>query len=45
MPKEIAAPEFKPYIPASAVLPEFTLRALVMGVVLGMIFGASSLYL
>ncbi len=36
---------FKPYIPASADLPELTIRALVMGVVLGMIFGASSLYL
>jgi putative OPT family oligopeptide transporter len=35
----------KPYIPASAQLPEMTLRALVMGVVLGMVFGASSLYL
>ncbi|WP_020652124.1 OPT family oligopeptide transporter [Massilia niastensis] len=36
---------FKPYIPATARLPEMTLRALVMGVVLGMVFGASSLYL
>ena len=36
---------FKPYIPASAQLPEMTLRALIMGTVLGMIFGASSLYL
>nr|WP_315483104.1 oligopeptide transporter, OPT family [uncultured Undibacterium sp.] len=36
---------FKPYIPANAVLPEFTLRALIMGTVLGMVFGASSLYL
>ncbi len=36
---------FKPYIPASAQLPEMTLRALVMGTLLGMIFGASSLYL
>ena len=35
----------RPYIPASAQLPEFTLRALVAGTVLGMIFGASSLYL
>ncbi|QNA88926.1 oligopeptide transporter, OPT family [Massilia sp. Dwa41.01b] len=35
----------KPYIPASSQLPEMTIRALVMGVVLGMIFGASSLYL
>jgi len=36
---------FKPYIPAGAQLPEMTLRALIMGVVLGMVFGASSLYL
>ncbi|MDF3035050.1 MAG: oligopeptide transporter, family [Paucimonas sp.] len=38
-------PAVRPYIPAEATLPEFTLRALLMGVVLGMIFGASSLYL
>lgn len=38
-------PRFKPYIPDSSTLPEFTFRALVMGTVLGMIFGASSLYL
>ncbi len=36
---------FKPYIPDSANLPEFSLRAMIMGTVLGMIFGASSLYL
>jgi putative OPT family oligopeptide transporter len=36
---------FHPYIPASVVLPELTIMPLVMGTVLGMIFGASSLYL
>ena len=36
---------FKPYIPAHARLAEMTPRALIMGVILGMIFGASSLYL
>lgn len=35
----------KPYIPAKAQLPEFSFRAILMGIVLGMIFGASSLYL
>jgi putative OPT family oligopeptide transporter len=45
MPYDPASAAVKPYIPASAQLPEFTLRALIMGVVLGMIFGASSLYL
>lgn len=35
----------QPFIPAEAQLPEFSLRAVVMGVILGMLFGASSLYL
>jgi putative OPT family oligopeptide transporter len=45
MPYDPAPATVKPYIPATSNLPEFTIRALVMGVVLGMIFGASSLYL
>jgi putative OPT family oligopeptide transporter len=45
MPYDPNPASVKPYIPASAQLPEMTLRALVMGVVLGMVFGASSLYL
>jgi putative OPT family oligopeptide transporter len=36
---------FKPYIPASANLAEFTLVPLLAGTVLGVVFGASSLYL
>ncbi|HEY6169741.1 MAG TPA: OPT/YSL family transporter, partial [Verrucomicrobiae bacterium] len=36
---------FEPYIPASVQLREFTPRALVVGTLLGIIFGASSLYL
>lgn len=36
---------FKPYIPASAQLAEMTPRALILGIILGMVFGASSLYL
>ena len=36
---------FEPYIPAGMVMREFTLRAVLTGTVLGMIFGASSLYL
>lgn len=38
-------PRFVPYIAADAHLPEFTVRAVLVGTVLGMIFGASSLYL
>jgi putative OPT family oligopeptide transporter len=45
MPYDPSPSAFKPYIPASSRLPELTWRALVMGTVLGMIFGASSLYL
>ena len=36
---------FEPYIPASTALRELTVLPLVVGAVLGMIFGASSLYL
>ena len=45
MPFDSKPAGFKPYIPATAQLPEMTPRALIMGVILGMIFGASSLYL
>jgi putative OPT family oligopeptide transporter len=45
MPYDSTPAAFKPYIPAEAQLPEMTFRALLMGVVLGMVFGASSLYL
>jgi putative OPT family oligopeptide transporter len=40
------APKFEPFIPASnTTLPEFTVRAVLTGAVLGLVFGASSLYL
>jgi putative OPT family oligopeptide transporter len=45
MPYDSTPSAVKPYIPAEAELPEMTFRALLMGVVLGMVFGASSLYL
>ncbi len=45
MPLDPTPDRFKPYIPASANLPEMTPRALIMGILLGMVFGASSLYL
>lgn len=40
-----ALPEHKPYVPDDAVMPEFTWSAVLVGVVLGIVFGASSLYL
>lgn len=38
-------PTFEPYIPASRIIPEMNALPLIMGTILGMIFGASSLYL
>ncbi|MBS0362680.1 MAG: oligopeptide transporter, OPT family [Proteobacteria bacterium] len=38
-------PGFVPFIPAKVVLPELTILHLVIGALLGVIFGASSLYL
>src|SRR4030095_6079610 len=37
--------EFKPFIPAEAVLPELTAVPVIVGTLLGIVFGASSLYL
>ena len=39
------AANFKPFIPASVQLPELTWPHLITGTLLGMVFGASSLYL
>ncbi len=39
------APAHKPYVPDDVTLPEFTLPAVLVGAVLGIVFGASSLYL
>ena len=36
---------FRPYVAAETVIPELTARALIVGTLLGIIFGASSLYL
>jgi putative OPT family oligopeptide transporter len=43
--QESQAASFKPYIPASVKLRELTPLPLIVGTLLGMIFGASSLYL
>jgi putative OPT family oligopeptide transporter len=36
---------FRPFIPANAIIPELTARAIIVGTLLGVVFGASSLYL
>lgn len=46
MKKDLATtPEHKPFIPDDVTMPEFTWSAVLVGAVLGIIFGASSLYL
>lgn len=37
--------EFKPYIPADKVTPEFTVTSIIIGVLLAVIFGAANAYL
>jgi putative OPT family oligopeptide transporter len=46
LPPDGAPPDgFKPYVPANVKMPEFTLQAVALGTLLGIVFGASSLYL
>ncbi|MCQ2509158.1 MAG: oligopeptide transporter, OPT family [Lachnospiraceae bacterium] len=37
--------EFKPYIPADKITPEFTATSIIMGILLAVIFGAANAYL
>src|SRR6187551_3736006 len=41
----MAAPDFRPHVPAEETPPELTPRALLLGAVLGVVFGAASTYL
>ncbi|HEY2289432.1 MAG TPA: oligopeptide transporter, OPT family [Thermoanaerobaculia bacterium] len=45
LPEQPEAAAFRPFIPASVVLPELTVGPLILGTILGIVFGASSLYL
>src|SRR5580765_3507020 len=38
-------PEFKPYVPATQSPAEFTIRAMIIGALFGLLFGASTVYL
>src|SRR4026207_383166 len=44
-PNAPAAPSFEPYVPASKTIPEFTPRAILLGALFGLLFGASTVYL
>ncbi len=40
-----ATGSFQPYVPASEAPPEFTFKAIVLGILFGLLFGASTVYL
>src|SRR5215211_6328658 len=44
-PAPVAATAFQPYVPASQSPAEFTLKAIVIGILFGLLFGASTVYL
>lgn len=37
--------EFKPYIPADKVLPEFTITSILVGIIISIVFGAANAYI
>ncbi len=39
-----SAQQFKPYVPSEALVPEFSLRAVLLGMLFGIIFGAVTVY-
>ena len=42
---EKAKSEFKPYVPADKVMPEFTATSIILGVILAIVFGGANAYL
>jgi putative OPT family oligopeptide transporter len=44
-PKADKSTEFKSYVPPERTIPELTIRALLLGAALGLVFGAASVYL
>jgi len=43
--EEIPGDQYEPYVEKSAILPEFTWKAVIAGAIFGMLFGASNAYL
>jgi putative OPT family oligopeptide transporter len=40
-----AEKKFKPYVPDEQIVPEFTIKAIILGAIFGIIFGAATVYL
>ena len=45
IPSGAPAGSFQPYVPSNKLLPEFTPKAILLGAIFGLIFGASTVYL
>ena len=43
--KSVEEKQFKPFIPAEKVVPEFTLFSVVLGAILAVVFGGANAYL
>ncbi|HUP19602.1 MAG TPA: oligopeptide transporter, OPT family, partial [Gemmatimonadota bacterium] len=43
--EEVPWTEYEPYVPPATQLPEFTLRAVAFGALVGIVFGAANAYL
>lgn len=43
--EEIPGDQYKPYVPSDTTLPEFTVRAILIGIVMSVVFGAANAYL
>ena len=44
VPAKVEETKFQPYVPAEEVRPEFTARAIILGGIFGIIFGAVTVY-
>src|SRR5262247_3878628 len=42
---KVAEKKFKPYVPDEQVVPEFTIKAIILGSLFGILFGAATVYL
>ncbi len=43
--EEAVEKKFKPFVPSEQIIPEFSVKAIILGAIFGLIFGASTVYL
>lgn len=45
MAKNVSGKDYKPFIPAEKIMPEFTVESIIVGIILAIVFGAANAYL